>query len=133
MREDLEDFLAGDLDDVLPLELAPHPLKLIDDVGGQADAEIATDKALLDLVPIELVFREAREDFLEETGHRLESDAAEKFVERQLDANVEIAELPVFDGDHVEAHLIDDLFDLGGVFGEEGDAPLVFVEAGRSG
>ena len=63
----------------------------------------------------------------------LEADFFEEFVKRELHADVEVSEVGVACGDFVEAHFVDDVFDLDGVFGEEGDAPFVFIESGGSG
>ncbi len=47
--------------------------------------------------------------------------------------DLKITEFGVSCGDFVEAHFVDDVFDVGGGFGEERDAPFVFVEAGGAG
>lgn len=50
-----------------------------------------------------------------------------------MQADIKISEFCVSCGDFVEAHFVDDVFDVGGGFGEEGDAPFVFVEASGAG
>ncbi len=62
----------------------------------------------------------------------LEADDSEEFVERKLHPDVEVAKLGVASGDFIEAHFVDDGFDLVGVVSEKGDAPLMFIEAGGS-
>src|SRR5207245_8371612 len=57
----------------------------------------------------------------------------EQFVERELDSNKEFAELAVFGAHRIEAHLVDDGFDLKRVAREQGHAPLGVVETGRAG
>ena len=52
---------------------------------------------------------------------------------REAPADVELAELAVLRGHLVEAHLVDDVLDVGRVVTEQGDAPFVVVEADRGG
>ena len=60
-------------------------------------------------------------------------EAFEEVGDGELEGDVEVAELGVDSGDFVEAHFVDDAFDLEEVVGEEGDAPFVGVEAGGAG
>lgn len=62
-----------------------------------------------------------------------DGNAAEEFVERQLDADVEITEFCIFGADFVESHFVNDAFHVGTVVGEQGDTPFVFVQAGGTG
>ena len=62
----------------------------------------------------------------------LKANATEKFVERKLQPNVEVPEFTVAGRDIIEAHFVDDGFDLIGVVGEESDSPFVFIETGRA-
>ena len=48
----------------------------------------------------------------------LEADSTEKFVQRQLEADVEISEFTVTGRDLVKAHFVNDGFDLVGVVSE---------------
>jgi len=48
---------------------------------------------------------------------RSKAQPPEQYIERQLHANVEIAELGVAGGDFIEAHFVDDGFDVDGVLG----------------
>ena len=62
----------------------------------------------------------------------LEADSFEKFVERQLHSNVEVTEFGEAGGDFIEAHFVDDCFDVESVLGKQGNAPFVFIQTGRS-
>ena len=59
----------------------------------------------------------------------VEPDGGEHLVERGDHARVEGAELGVEGRGLVEAHRVDDLLEVVGVHGEEGDAPLEVVDA----
>ena len=70
---------------------------------------------------------------MSEISQDLQADSAKEFVERELHADVEVAEFAEAGGDFIEAHFVDDRLDVDGVFGEQGDAPFVFIESGRAG
>jgi hypothetical protein len=59
--------------------------------------------------------------------------AVDEFGDAELESDIKVAKLCIDGGDLVEAHLIDDAFDLEEVVGEQGDAPFVGVEAGGAG
>ena len=62
-----------------------------------------------------------------------ELEAFEEVGDGELEGDVEVAEFGVDGGDFVEAHFVDDAFDLEEVVGEESDTPLVGIEAGGAG
>src|ERR1041385_3856325 len=55
-------------------------------------------------------------------GSKLQS--TEQFVERELQTDVEFAELAVVGADRIETHFVNDGFDLERVLREKRDAPL---------
>src|SRR5215467_16304339 len=59
--------------------------------------------------------------------------APEQFVERQLNADVKLAEVSVLGADRIEPHFVNDGFDLKRVAREKGHAPFRVVETGRAG
>ena len=63
----------------------------------------------------------------------LQLQAAKQFVERELNANVKFAEIGIGRAHFVEAHLVDDGFDLERVVREKSHAPFGIVETGRTG
>ena len=63
----------------------------------------------------------------------LQLQAAKQFVERQLNANVKFAEIGVGRAHFIEAHLVNDGFDLEGIVREKRDAPLRVVEPAGAG
>src|SRR5262249_2496419 len=72
------------------------------------------------------------------TGKRLQDrvshlQAPEQFVERQLYADVKIAEVCVLGADRIETHFVNDRFDLKCVAREQRHAPFRVVEASRTG
>ena len=77
--------------------------------------------------------KEAIEDEDEDEFETLQLQAAKQFVEGQLNANVKFAEVGVGRAYFIEAHLIDDRFDLEGIAREKRHAPFRIVEPGGSG
>src|SRR5438552_17820619 len=66
-------------------------------------------------------------------GRLLKLLSPEQFVERQLDADVKFPEVRVFGADRIEAHFVNDRFDLECVAGEQRHAPLRIIETGGTG
>lgn len=69
-----------------------------------------------------------KSDVLVYKRYLLEAEPAEKQVEWELHADVEVAEFSIACGYFVESHFVDDRFDIDGVFCEQCYAPFVFVE-----
>src|SRR5216110_1129903 len=67
------------------------------------------------------------------TETRLKLQSTKQFVERELQADIEFAEFAVIGAYRIEAHLVDDGFNLKRVLGKKRDAPLGIVESGRPG
>ena len=80
-------------------------------------------KLLLGFLEISLIRASARDEEAshqdeQETHYFLKADALEKLIEGQLHSDVEITELTETRGNFIEAHFVDDGFDLSGVMSE---------------
>ena len=72
-------------------------------------------------------------DYEHEQEHEeLKLQPPEQFVERELQADVELAEFAVVGTHRIEAHFVNDRFNLKRVLGEQRDAPLGIVESRRA-
>src|SRR5437762_1435813 len=72
-------------------------------------------------------------DYEHEQEHEeLKLQPPEQFVERELQADVELAEFAVVGAHGVEAHFVNDRLNLKRVLGEQRDTPLGIVESGRT-
>ena len=56
--------------------------------------------------------------------------AAKQLVERHAQSDEKLAELPVMGGHRVEAHFVNDRFDIEGIVGKQRHAPFPIIEAG---
>ena len=63
----------------------------------------------------------------------LETNTFEKFVEWELHPNVKITKVSEAGGDFIEAHFVNDGFNVESVLGKQGNAPFIFIETSRSG
>ena len=67
------------------------------------------------------------------TEASLQLQPPEQFVERQLDADVEFAEIRVFGAHRIETHFVNDRFDLERIARKQRHAPFRVVQTGRTG
>ena len=51
------------------------------------------------------------------------------FIERELEAGEKVAELSILGADGIEAHFVNDAFEVDGVMSKESDAPFPVIEA----
>lgn len=58
----------------------------------------------------------------------LQTHPLKKFIQRQLQTNIEITKLSIARTDFIKAHFVDDIFDVLGVVSKQSDSPFHFVE-----
>src|SRR5207237_1160864 len=66
-------------------------------------------------------------------NNKSKMQAAEQFVEGQLNADVEFTEIGVLSAYRIETHLVNDRLDLKCVARKQSHAPFSIIETGRSG
>src|SRR5256885_15516978 len=66
-------------------------------------------------------------------GRFLELQSPEQFVERQLNADIKLAEVRIFGAHRIEPHFVNDRLDLKCVSSKQRHAPFCVVETSRTG
>ena len=66
-------------------------------------------------------------------GRILEVKSGKDFIDRELETGEEVTELSILGTDGIEAHFVNDAFEIDGVMGKESDAPFPVIEARGAG
>jgi len=66
-------------------------------------------------------------------GRILEVKSGKNFIDRELETGEEVTELSILGTDGIEAHFVNDAFEIDGVMGKESDAPFPVIEARGAG
>ena len=68
-----------------------------------------------------------------EEGRILEVKSGKDFIDRKLETGEEVTELSILGTDGIEAHFVNDAFEIDGVVSKERDAPFPVIEARGAG